>query len=114
MCGAGTDVTSRVQVGVLTSVHASLEQEHALRHAMLSKRAKLTLDSLLTSPRLAEQGTQQLALQAAERALAALPAEAKVTLDQVFEATQGGLQAWRAQDGLLHIGIRPAQFGGWA
>ena len=40
---------------VLESVQQSLQQEHRLRRAMLTKRAKLTLDSLLTSPRLAQQ-----------------------------------------------------------
>ena len=43
------------QVGVLQSVHEGLQEEHRLRRAMLTKRAKLTLDSLLTSPRLKEQ-----------------------------------------------------------
>ena len=84
-----------VQMGLLKRVHEGMEQEHALRCAMLSKRAKLTLDSLLTSPRLAQQGTQQQAVQAAEHGLAALPAEAHISLDQVFAATQGELPVSR-------------------
>lgn len=74
---------------VLENVQQSLHQEHQLRRAMLTKRAKLTLDSLLTSPRLAQQGTQEQATQAAEKALAGLPTEAVVTLDHVFEARAG-------------------------
>ena len=47
-----------LQMQLLQKVHQGLEQEHALRRSMLVKRAKLTLDSLLTSPRLMDQGTQ--------------------------------------------------------
>ena len=57
-CSCSHPARCCLQMQLLRKVHEGLEQENTLRRSMLVKRAKLTLDSLLTSPRLVDQGTQ--------------------------------------------------------
>ncbi|KAK9842273.1 hypothetical protein WJX81_004060 [Elliptochloris bilobata] len=94
--GGGEPVLARgdlsdAQVERLRDVDAALHAEYALRRRMLIERAQVTLQSLLRSERLEEQGCAAAAREAADKGAAALVAEPAVSVEDVFTTCAGDL-----------------------
>ena len=83
-----------VQMSELKDIDCALRQEYTVRRRMLIERAKVTLQSLMWAEKVqSSDDLKRPAQAAAQQGEALMHNEPAVTLDDVFNAKQGALNA---------------------